>query len=380
MKCHFNINQNSFLLQTHSAFIDQNKLRSGISNHSTGLKIDATSIDNYTRIIGHSKNNIKENILQFFSMVNNVPCYSDTNYNDFKNQHNPVITCIILLTYNKLFVKNSLIPSIIKNSKKYAIEIIVISNGNDCNFSDFENITLLRTDLLQVAKGYNAGIKAAKGKYIALFHDDCILDDKNWLEKSIKNINSNCVAVTSEFDAKTAKFVPFVIKTTDIIKLGYLNEKYFFGIEDLDLSYKIYSNNKTISNSINAIHFQGISTILLYIKENQHIKKLLGYNIIPIDTVKLIQKICLNNAMKNGLGHLTNSYTKFFFDKYKHIIKMNDPANYNKFMNLYKINDDNIAHETNANEILNFVLNDQHKTALNEIIEILEMRKKHILI
>ena len=96
--------------------------------------------------------------------------------------HKIDISCIILSNLNDSFVKERIIPSIIKNSKSHSIEIIVVDNSPTQDF-ECKNVTAIHTEPYHIPKAYNKGVSKASGKYIALFHDDCeILDDK-WIDK-----------------------------------------------------------------------------------------------------------------------------------------------------------------------------------------------------
>ncbi len=65
-------------------------------------------------------------------------------------------------------------------------------------WKNFLNFLSCVQNLVWVAKGYNAGVRMAKGEYVAIFHDDCQINDPNWIEKCISMLNQEVWAVTPE--------------------------------------------------------------------------------------------------------------------------------------------------------------------------------------
>lgn len=50
------------------------------------------------------------------------------------------MSCIVFLICNDVFVKNYLLPSIIRNSGDHPVEIIIVYNGVGCNLADFKKL------------------------------------------------------------------------------------------------------------------------------------------------------------------------------------------------------------------------------------------------
>jgi GT2 family glycosyltransferase len=245
---------------------------------------------------------------------------SDNDINEFRQSDTPLISCIILLTLNDLFVKKQLIPSIISNSRNHDIEIIIVYNGFDCNLSEFGNIKVITSELLWVAKAYNNGVKNAKGKYIALFHDDCVLRDKRWIEKSITMLNDETIAVSPEFDGKTAKCVPLIMRKSHFENLGGFDEHYFLGIEDADFTLNIKDNRKKVKKcNIDIVHYKGISTILLLTKDNT-LKNIFGNCSISKEKVWSLRQYYLTSAYRKGLAKVIFKDKLYLIRKYKDFI------------------------------------------------------------
>lgn len=211
------------------------------------------------------------------------------------------MSCIILLTLNELFVENHLIPSIIANSKSHGIEIIIAYNGYGCDISRYKNVKVVNSPHLWVAKGYNTGVLNAKGDYIALFHDDCFIRDKNWIEKAITKLDEKVIAVSPEMYKNIAKCVPLIMRRTDYLNLGGFDEQYFWGIEDADFTYSIRSAGKTVEQcSIDYVHYKGMSTVLLLAKNNTEFKKAFGNCSLSQDEVEKLRNHYLPKAYTKG--------------------------------------------------------------------------------
>jgi len=152
-------------------------------------------------------------------------------------------------------------------------------------------------------KNSNSGIKYAikkfKPKYIVLLNDDVIIVDSYWLKKMVKiaEENSNVGAVgcklnypngriqstkytvrpvpryvgRSELDNSQFDYVSesegvngalALIKAEVFKKIGYLDENFYMGFDDADLSIRLKSSGYKIfyTGLTHAIHFEGSST------------------------------------------------------------------------------------------------------------------------
>lgn len=228
------------------------------------------------------------------------------------------MSCIILLTLNDDFVKQWLIPSIINNSTNHTIEIIVVYNGYDCAPINSLEVDVITSPLLWVSKGYNIGVERAKGEYVAIFHDDCVLDDSRWIEKATTTLNEETIAVSPEYHGKAAKCVPLVIRKKDYIDIGGFDEHYFAGIEDVDFTYTIKSRNKKIGIcDIKSTHYKGMSTALLLAKNSKQLKTRFSKNHISTEEVENLRKYYLSKAFSKGLRGNNLKDKLYLFRKFK---------------------------------------------------------------
>ena len=183
------------------------------------------------------------------------------------------VSCIILSNLNDSFVKERTIPSIIKNSKSHSIEMIVVDNSPTQDFK-YDNIKVIHTEPYHIPKAYNKGVSEAKGKYIALFHDDCELLDDKWIDKLSSELNEDVYLVSPEIERGHAfppnkkeyflKEVPSMIERKKFIEIGGYDETSYFGYEDLLFAKSIYKLNKKIKKvPIKYIHYRGMSSLLI---------------------------------------------------------------------------------------------------------------------
>src|SRR5580698_10058309 len=126
---------------------------------------------------------IEDAVREAFAELHGYPCFYPEEADCSRSKHAPLMSCIILLTANDLFVANHLIPSILANSKGHDIEILIVYNGLGADLDLFRRFDVSVAEFGCVAKGYNQGVNRARGKYVAIFHDDCMLADENWIEK-----------------------------------------------------------------------------------------------------------------------------------------------------------------------------------------------------
>ena len=183
------------------------------------------------------------------------------------------VSCIILSNLNDLFVKERLIPSILDNSKLYNIEIIVVDNSPDHTFDyDDNDIKIIRSKPWHIPKGYNKGASEANGKYLAFFHDDCILYDDKWIEKLTKHLDNTIWAVSPEkqegySDGNYTMFlkeVPLMMEKKNFLDIGGYDETYYVGFEDVLLCQTIVDKGKQIKHvPIKHFHYKGMSTVLM---------------------------------------------------------------------------------------------------------------------
>ena len=189
----------------------------------------------------------------------------------------PIVSCIIVVNENLPFVREQLLPSLVTNSRKFPIEIVIVCNGSvDCEGVP-PKLQAIRSVWGAVSKAYNAGARASRGKLLALFHDDCILRDPLWIEKCVQRLDRGAHIVAAEYrmidkvaglvmpELPIAKCVPLVIRKTDYDRLGGYDEYHYIGFEDFDFTLAAASRGmKLVATDLQVDHFHGMSSTLKY--------------------------------------------------------------------------------------------------------------------
>lgn len=113
-------------------------------------------------------------------------------------------------------------------------EIIVVDNGPNQDFI-LEGVKVIRSEPYHIPKGYNAGVAEARGDYIALLHDDCLMNDPLWIEKSLGALNKDVIAVGPDLRQKPSyaylKETPLVMEKRRFLELGDYDESHFIGYQ-----------------------------------------------------------------------------------------------------------------------------------------------------
>jgi GT2 family glycosyltransferase len=196
---------------------------------------------------------------------------------------------IIILTWNTAAITRKCVDTIKKYLKGISFQIIVADNGSTDNtatlLDKITGVTYFNTGgNLGFARGNNAALKYAKGKYLLFLNSDMEIIDSsiaNMLEFFRKNKNIGAIGPTflssdlspqgSVFPPQTiqnavrefwlgkaaySKYVPqtntplpvwsisggaVMIRRSLFDKIGGWNEKYFFFFEDLELCRQIWA-------------------------------------------------------------------------------------------------------------------------------------------
>lgn len=158
-------------------------------------------------------------------------------------------------------------------------EIIVVDNGPNQNFS-LDGVKVVRSEPYHIPKGYNAGVAEATADYIALFHDDCLMNDPHWVEKSLTALNQEMIAVGPDLRQKPSyaylKETPLVMEKRKFLELGGYDESHFIGYQAALLCIAINKAGKQIQGiDIDCTHFAipgksiGMSTVLLLANQSE---------------------------------------------------------------------------------------------------------------
>tara|TARA_R110000824_G_scaffold111850_4_gene260611 strand:- start:1738 stop:2775 length:1038 start_codon:yes stop_codon:yes gene_type:complete len=212
---------------------------------------------------------------------------------------NNSISCIVITNgLNNKFLTERTLSSIIRTTThiKWDVELIVVDNSPGQNVKDIvtqegyapvesKRIKIINSLPNHLPKAFNAGVKTATKKYIALFHDDCEILDNKWVEKLTSELNDTVYMVGPELHTNITphkiitqksylKEVPVVLERENFLSIGGYDETYYWGFEDVMMSTKIVNNGKSIKQiAVKYLHFDGMSTILLQRKNNPEVDK-----------------------------------------------------------------------------------------------------------
>jgi glycosyl transferase family 2 len=265
-------------------------------------------------------------IAKLFATINRYPAYDPAQCRGFRNSRKPLVSCIILLTANDLFARRISIPSIVSSSAAFPIEIIVVYNGVGCDPARFEEFSVTRSSFGWVSRGYNKGVSKARGELVAIFHDDCIMQDPAWIEKSLRLLDSGAEAVSPEIRTlpgsglEIARNVPLVMYRKAFKKAGGYDERYFAGMEDVDFTYKLLSSGKRIARlEVEFHHFDGMSTTILASPHGDRLRELYGLNVLPKSAVAELKRQFFER-MRFEVGLVTASNMALFMKKFERFL------------------------------------------------------------
>jgi hypothetical protein len=186
------------------------------------------------------------------------------------------VSCVVVVNENGPFVREQLVPSLIANSRR-PIEIILVYNGAAAPDPALAPLASQRSEWGAVAAAYNAGVRLARGRYVALFHDDVVIDDPRWIDICLGALEEGAGAVAPEHrrmetiagvavpPLPVAKCVPLVMQTAQYRASGGFDEFHYVGYEDLDFSLALASRGlKLAAVRIALRHFSGMSSTLKY--------------------------------------------------------------------------------------------------------------------
>ena len=337
-----NIQQNFAFIELPEMLFDYNKLSSIVNYYKRIYGIDI-KIKRYKAnvMLELFDENTSIFIRKIFCNYHNIDVnFLDMN-NQFNNSNNPLVSCIVLLNSNYDFVNELTIPSIIFNSEGKSIEIIVVHNGENSNYNFNRDIKVIESEKSNIPKAYNKGVSMCKGKYIALFHDDCFLSDKNWIEKSINNLDEKVIAVGPEYhefrtnedyimrkdtdkriefskneDGGFLKEVPLVMERNKFLELGGFPDDEIFGQEDIFLHKNILeSNRKNLQVDIKNYHFEGISTLSLFSTKKDVIQKLCNHFIFSKELLIGMIRYGLGRSITEKIDYCTKLLKNDLYDE-----------------------------------------------------------------
>jgi hypothetical protein len=161
-------------------------------------------------------------------------------------------------------------------SGAHPIEIILVCNGSRA-CAPRPGLQVLQSDWGVVSRAYNAGAAAARGTYLAFFHDDCMLQDAQWIEKCVQRLEHGAHAVAAEYrqiaevggvavpPLPVAKCVPLFLRKDEFVEAGGYDEHHYIGYEDLDFTLALVARGrKLVATDLQVLHFHGMSSTLKY--------------------------------------------------------------------------------------------------------------------
>ncbi|KAA3619177.1 MAG: hypothetical protein DWQ08_15685 [Proteobacteria bacterium] len=194
----------------------------------------------------------------------------------YRRPRRPEASCIIVLHRNTHFVRELMIPSLVNAAVDRAIEIIVVCNAGGSFMRD--EVECVVSESRSVARAYNLGIARSRAPLVALFHDDCLLDDPAWLDKVSAAQRAGADAVSPEIrylekigstpikPLPILKNVPLVAAREVFESIGGYDERQLVGYEDLDFTLRLLeSGRRTARLGIGYRHFGGMSSCLKYL-------------------------------------------------------------------------------------------------------------------
>jgi len=228
-------------------------------------------------------------LVDLFADLNGLPSYTGVDLAAYEPASSPLVSCVVVLTFNDRFCLNYTIPSIIEHSAGTAIEIIVVHNGIGVDVQSFLDrigkIELVYSEFLSNPCANNRGVEAARGEYVALFHDDCFVADPSWLEKCLAPLNDDCILSSAESARHVGigpvpKAVPMVLRKRDYLDIGGFDQR-FWGTEEVELALRMKSRGKTFAPvDLTSFHFGGMSAGLLFAREPAMLKSLFSYPVL----------------------------------------------------------------------------------------------------
>jgi glycosyltransferase involved in cell wall biosynthesis len=190
------------------------------------------------------------------------------------------------------------------------------------NRQPFHHLRQFESELTSIAKGYNLGARHARGEYLALFHDDCFLDDPLWIEKAISALDNGAAAITPEIDhwrqVPVAKAVPLVLRRADFIAAGGYDEYYYAGVEDMDLTVTLLRSGPDVRQlPIGYRHLRGMGTSLILHEDPHQLKLLFGYQVLPSTVIELVHRDMMQRLLENSwIRMLEGDYHLLFLKKH----------------------------------------------------------------
>ncbi len=230
---------------------------------------------------------------RFFARLNGFPDPYTPRLSEYKQPTSPVLSCIIVLNENLPFLQEQLIPSLLANSDPRLIEIIVVWNGTVAPGAALDPIRTVSSHGNAVSTAYNKGVEISHAPLLAIFHDDVIIDDPEWIAKSLVALKAGAAALSPEIRQldqvygisfprlPIAKNVPLILARETYDRVGGYDENHFIGYEDLDFTLSLLIRNLKVHNiELKIRHFHGMSSTIKYNNING-LAELYAFTVLP---------------------------------------------------------------------------------------------------
>ncbi len=281
---------------------------------------------------------------RFFCQLNDFPPPYSSRHPANQTCDQALVSCIIVLNENLPFVREQLIPSILTHSGHQPIELIIVWNGSQDPGESLHPIGTIRSDWGAVARAYNVGAGASTAPILAIFHDDCIVDDPLWIEKCLQRLDSGADAVAGEFRQldtvadvafprlPIAKSVPLVIRRDTFQSVGGYDEYHYAGYEDLDFTLSLLrQGKKLVATDLRIRHFNGMSSTLKY-HPIPGLDQLYALTALPRTAIiKRFREFTESGISLNGIDYMQlakDVQLLYVLNKYRDFLSDLDPHRY----------------------------------------------------
>lgn len=248
----------------------------------------------------------------------------------------PFISIVVLNYYGEKVISNVIDSLESQNYPKERFEIIVVDNNSKDNslnilkgmVTRFSNLRLISlNENLGFSKGNNIGIREAKGEYVALLNNDCVVK-KNWLKELLRTALKD-----PKIFATSPKILLYQKYYQLNLNLNYSAESFYSYVSKTDLykfgGKRLYFNTYCAKDTLYAqVPYDPVSDTEIEVEIALHTKKKEPSKQIPdipenikvlsVKTLKkdIIIKLKIALDAKNSLSKIQNAGIIPFQDGY----------------------------------------------------------------
>jgi len=283
-----------------------------------------------------------------------------------------MITAIVLNWNGKHFLKECFDSLLNQSFKDY--ELFMVDNGSTDGSLEFMRDKFPQVEILSLSRNMgfcramNAGIKLAKGRFIALFNNDVVVD-KNWMGEMNAALENNpdvgtCASkilfynaphrinsvgdllsisgeahnrgFDEELDSKydipefvfSASAAACIYRRTMLKEIGLFDEDFFNTYEDIDLSFRAHLKGwKCLYVPKATVYHHWLGTIGLFSPMNIFYMSKNNLNILiknmPLELIKKYASVIFKKHLKINLGMaLRGSCSAFIKGKLRYLLQL----------------------------------------------------------